>query len=137
MIDKIIKTIENGDESSAEKLAKTTAIQFLFSNADEAKCLLDRKKSASTDKALDYINSELLTYGEVIRKILSIYKASGATVTELVSILNADWGLIAQIEANGDKELPFDELIIKYKLAENTYPALAEAIKIYMEGEIK
>lgn len=137
MIDAVIEKLSDTNSSASLEESKSVAMQLLFQTADAAKKFYNYRRDVRTKEALNQIDEVLALQGRLLCQNLKIYKMSGATVKELVSILNADWGMIHQIKNNGDQDRPFDELVIKYKLADDTYPALAEAIKIYKEGEIK
>ena len=127
----IEKTMKDKSLSQNEKDAyiQTSFLAMILEDSDRAKTYCKLRKSAPSEAARKHIDALLGILGNLLRAQLGIYKSHGANYRALVSVLNAEKDKITEIEKNGDQELVFDELILKYGLADKHYPALAEALK--------
>lgn len=127
-LEDIERVINNKDISLKDKdeYIQTSFLAIILEHTNTAKAYCAAKK---------HINTLLAVFGNLLRAQLGIYKTHGATYKALVSVLNAGAEKITEIEAGGDEELPFDELIIKYGLADKHYPELAEALTQSQKGE--
>lgn len=122
----VIVPTDDSDEEKAEKIRKQL-IALLLRHIHTAQLYHNRKSSdASARKIIDNI---LATAGRMIVADLALLKSHGLTYAMLISILNADSNKISEIKLNGDENLSFDELIIKYDLANGRYKAVEMALK--------
>lgn len=131
LLDDIQRVVSDNTLSRKEKevYIRTSFLAIILESTDRAKNYCVVRESAPSEAARKHINALLGVVGNLLRAQLGIYQAYGATYKSLVSVLNAGAEKITEIEAGGDTKLPFDELILKYGLADKHYPALAEALK--------
>ena len=131
ILDDIEKTMKDKSLSQNEKDAyiQTSFLAMILEDSDRAKTYCKLRKSAPSEAARKHIDALLGILGNLLSAQLGIYKSHGANYRALVSVLNAGADKITEIEKNGDQELVFDELILKYGLADKHYPALSEALK--------
>lgn len=130
-IDNIEKIMKDKSLSQNEKdtYIQTSFLAMILEDSDRAKTYCKLRKFAPSEAARKHIDAILDILGNLLKVQLGIYKSRGANYRALVSVLNADADKIVEIEENGDQELPFDKLILKYGLADKHYPALSEALK--------
>ena len=82
------------------------------------------------DAELHVRDSVLRAAGKTLSADLDMLKHYGLNYAMLVYLFDADENKIALIEEQGDTELPLDELIIKYGLAEGAYKAVTIALQL-------
>ena len=120
------------DKSLTEKqkqvMIRTQWLAMLLKDSDSAKGYMKLRDSAANDKIREVAEGLLKAVGMVVKANMKMYQTYGADYKALVSVLNADYKQIEEIEKNGDQELPFDELILKYGLADKHYPEIREAL---------
>ncbi len=110
------------------EIIRTCFLASFLQDADRAKKYVALRNNADNSKTEEVTNGILEALGQMINANLKMYKKYGATYKMLVSVINADYEKAAEIETNGDTELSFDELILKYELADKAYPEVKEAL---------
>lgn len=117
-IEKIMKC--NAEDQTKAEFIKTQFLSLFLRHSDIAKTIVQEFRN---NKTVNPILSEMeQEIGKLIKSDLEMYKMYGATYKELVSVLNAPQDIISEIEGNQDTSLAFDELILKYDLADSCYP---------------
>lgn len=110
------------------EIIRTCFLASFLQDADRAKEYVALRNNADNAKMEEITNGILEALGQMINANLKMYKEYGATYKMLVSVINADYEKATEIETNGDTELSFDELILKYELADKAYPEVKEAL---------
>ena len=86
-------------------------------------------RQASDEREQEALDGIMSSVGKVLIADFALLKSHGFDYAMLISILNADSNKISEIKSNGDENLSFDELIIKYDLANGRYKAVEMALK--------